>query len=92
MKREENGVCDRNCVVAKMFFGRRFVHLQVGAVHDILVNVVFHGKVPKRPKGVDSKSTRRRKACVGSNPTLSAISRKPLRCSACSLLYADVGP
>lgn len=33
------------------------------------------GEVPKRPKGVDSKSTRRRKACVGSNPTLSATIR-----------------
>lgn len=31
------------------------------------------GKVPKWPKGADSKSARRRKPCVGSNPTLSAI-------------------
>ena len=31
------------------------------------------GKVPKWSKGADSKSVRRRKACVGSTPTLSAI-------------------
>ena len=31
-----------------------------------------YGEVPKRLKGADSKSARRRKVCVGSNPTLAA--------------------
>lgn len=35
--------------------------------------LTFRGKVPKRPKGADSKSARRREACVGSNPTLSVL-------------------
>lgn len=41
----------------------------------VIINPVltFRGKVPKRPKGADSKSARRREACVGSNPTLSVL-------------------
>ena len=31
-----------------------------------------HGDVPKWLKGADSKSARRRKACGGSNPSISA--------------------
>ncbi len=34
--------------------------------------LVFHGDVPKWLKGADSKSARRRKACGGSNPSISA--------------------
>lgn len=34
------------------------------------------GEVPKRPKGADSKSARRVKPCVGSNPTFSAINKQ----------------
>ena len=35
-------------------------------------NVRAHGDVPKRLKGADSKSARRRKTCGGSNPSISA--------------------
>ncbi len=37
------------------------------------ITEMFHGEVPKWSKGADSKSARRREACVGSNPTFSAI-------------------
>ena len=36
-----------------------------------------NGDVPKWLKGADSKSARRRKACGGSNPSISAIRLNP---------------
>ena len=35
----------------------------------------LYGDVPKRLKGADSKSARRRKVCGGSNPSISATKK-----------------
>ena len=37
-----------------------------------IISKLQYGDVPKRLKGADSKSARRRKACGGSNPSISA--------------------
>ena len=50
-----------------------------------------YGEVPKRPKGADSKSARRVTACVGSNPTLSAIHTDRRSARVVFLLYRRVG-
>ncbi len=45
--------------------------MRVDKLYDTIIFTC--GEVPKRPKGADSKSARRVKPCVGSNPTFSAI-------------------
>ena len=44
-----------------------------------ILNYFFYGDVPKRLKGSDSKSDRRRKACGGSNPSISAVKKSHWR-------------
>ena len=51
-----------------------------------LFYIYFYGDVPKRLKGSDSKSDRRRKACGGSNPSIS-VKRKSLLYIQKHLLY-----
>ena len=47
-----------------------------------------NGDVPKWLKGADSKSARRRKACGGSNPSISAMYENPgILCECRDLLF-----
>ena len=56
----------------------------LGAENDLIFTFAAeiiseaYGDVPKRLKGADSKSARRRKACGGSNPSISAIKTAPI--------------
>ena len=43
-----------------------------------IMSALCYGDVPKWLKGADSKSARRRKACGGSNPSISAIKIAPI--------------
>ena len=55
--------------VILLLFTRKSVDFSCGYWY----NTCRYGDVPKWLKGADSKSARRRKACGGSNPSISAI-------------------